>query len=687
MFDMTNNFINRLRWKAFFYENKANQEIPVVYEDEPDQKYKQFPSKRFGPWSDNLAAFEKDLFNLIKGIKFKRSIRGFQKTLADDVKKVRDCPNIIAFSDKTNNLYEMKPDDYRKLLFENITKDYRKCDESTLDKINLEAEGIISKNATRKRIPKFQKSEAFISIKDYKDSFSNSIPCRLINPSKTHMGKVSKQILDKINEEIRHQSSLLQWKNSEQVIKWFNKIEDKKTKRFICFDIISFYPSIQRKHVVDALAFAKDYIGVSKEDTETIMHACKSILTNDGEIWRKKGKGPSLFDIPMGSYHGAEICDLIGLHILTRLRSQLPEGSFGLYRDDGLGITSEISGPDLERLSKKIRGIFKKIGFQITIETGKVVTNFLDVTLDLKNNSYNPYRKPNSSINYIHHSSNHPPSVKRALPSMIQKRLVSLSKDNNIFNEHKQDYEEALRKSGYKDHSLMFTDPSSKPKNRRRRKNAIFFNAPFCKSVKTKIGKEFFTIVDHHFSSSHPYHAIFNRSTIKLSYSCMDNIGSIIKAHNSHVLRENNQNGTAVTKTCSCPKTRKSQCPLQQQCLADNIIYKATVTTPSGVKEYIGSTGRTFKERFSEHTHALRHRNSQRSTTLSKHVWKARDAGETPEIKWAIVHKMPKPRGPQRICTICNLERMEIASADRRRSLNMRSELTGKCVHFRSFYF
>ena len=390
----------------------------------------------------------------------------------------------------------MEPDDYRKLLFENITKDYRKCDSETINKIDLEAANIISENAKHRRIPKFQKAEAFLTIKDHKERFPNSISCRLINPSKTHLGKVSKKILDNINEEVRHHSGLTQWKNSQQVIKWFEKIENKRQKRFICFDIVSFYPSILRKHLVNALAFAKKYTTVPKEDTNTIMHACKSILTNNGEIWRKKKKAASLFDIPMGSYHGAEVCDLIGLHILRRLQTEIPEGDFGLYRDDGLGITNEMPGPDFERLAKKIRRIFTEFGFQITIDTGAVVTNFLDVTLNLRSNSYSPYRKPNSSISYIDNGSNHPPNVKKALPRMIENRLISLSKDADTFDRHKTEYEDALKKSGYSDHKLNFVRPHDlhKPRNRRRRTSAIFFNPPFDLSVKTKIGKEFFRL-------------------------------------------------------------------------------------------------------------------------------------------------------------------------------------------------
>ena len=47
------------------------------------------------------------------------------------------------------------------------------------------------------------KAKAFISLKDHKPDFENHPKCRLINPAKSQLGKVSKAILDKINNIIR----------------------------------------------------------------------------------------------------------------------------------------------------------------------------------------------------------------------------------------------------------------------------------------------------------------------------------------------------------------------------------------------------------------------------------------------------------------------------------------------------
>ena len=42
--------------------------------------------------------------------------------------------------------------------------------------------------------------------------------------------------------------------------------------------------------------------------------------------------------VSMGSFSGAEICELVGLYIQSKLEKILPKSNFGLYRDDGLAL-------------------------------------------------------------------------------------------------------------------------------------------------------------------------------------------------------------------------------------------------------------------------------------------------------------------------------------------------------------
>ena len=75
----------------------------------------------------------------------------------------------------------------------NITKVYKRADDS--EKLDI-----------GDRIEISPKQQAFITIKDHKVSFPNKVPCRLINPARSKLGRISKQILEKINEGTRSQT-------------------------------------------------------------------------------------------------------------------------------------------------------------------------------------------------------------------------------------------------------------------------------------------------------------------------------------------------------------------------------------------------------------------------------------------------------------------------------------------------
>ncbi len=86
-----------------------------------------------------------------------------------------------------------------------------------------------------------------------------------------------------------------------------------------------------------------------------------------------------------------------------------------------------------------------------------------------------------------------------------------------------------------------------------------------------------------------------------------------------------------------CTRKSKANCPLDGNCLAKNIVYKAIVTTKSlHRKEYIGLTSTTFKERLSNHTQSFKKESLSHSTKLSKYVWYLRNKGEPFTIKWSL---------------------------------------------------
>ena len=232
-------------------------------------------------------------------------------------------------------------------------------------------------------------------------------------------------------------------------------------------DIKEFYPSITKEILGKTISFAKEFIEINEKETRTIFHCRKSLLFFNKEAWKKKETN-SCFDVTMGSFDGAEICELVGIYILHNLSEIVPKENIGLYRDDGLMILRNVTKRQADINRKKIVKCFKDIGFDIEINTNLKTVDFLDITLDLSTSSYRPYKKPNDQLQYVHVSSNHPHNILKQLPTSINNRLSKNSSDQHVFDQAKVEYEEAL-------------------KNR----NVILFNPLFHKNVETNIAKLF----------------------------------------------------------------------------------------------------------------------------------------------------------------------------------------------------
>ena len=126
----------------------------------------------------------------------------------------------------------------------------------------------------------------------------------------------------------------------------------------------------------------------------------------------------------MGSFDEAEVCELVGLFLLDILRKEFGDNKIGSYRDDGLSCFQNLSGPESEKIKKKLCKIFKNHGLNITVECNLRITDFLDVTFDLQTGKYYRYRKVNSELLYIHKQSNQPPSITKQIPAMIVKEYL-----------------------------------------------------------------------------------------------------------------------------------------------------------------------------------------------------------------------------------------------------------------------
>ena len=475
----------------------------------------------------------------------------------------------------------------------------------------------------------------------------------------------------------------MQWTDPQQVIAWFSDLDQKGNLEFLKFDVKEFYPSITEELLNKSIRFAKKYHNITKEEERIIENASQSVLHHDGQVWIKnKDHGSPTFDITMGGYHGAEVCELVGLYMLNEISKFVPKQNIGLYRDDGLMVIKKQRGQRTEKLKQRLHGFAKSIGLSFEIEGPMTKTDFLDVKLDLDNQIYAPYRKENNEIKYIKTTSNHPRSIINQIPKMIGKRISKRSSNKEEFEKVANDYNVALKKSGYKEKIEYSEEPAQSHKRKRKRK-IIWFNPPFCRTVKTRLKREFILLIEKHFDKTNALSKIFNKNTIKLSYSCMQNVGNAIKAHNRKTLNKGKDDSTP-TPLCNC---RKFDCPLKdtgKSCQTESVIYEATVKTEKETRSYIGLTGNKFKTRYYQHRHDFATPGNKDKTELSKYIWKQKDNNIAYDLRWKIIRQVRKIENGNKTCRLCISEAAEILKG-KKGQLNKRTEIMNKCRHKNKF--
>ena len=96
----------------------------------------------------------------------------------------------------------------------------------------------------------------------------------------------------------------------------------------------------------------------------------------------------------------------------------------------------------------------------------------------------------------------------------------------------------------------------------------------------------------------------------------MPNVKLIINKHNKTVLDPPTNNSQ---RTCNC--INKEKCSLQENCLTNHIMYKATLTSNQDnyqLKMCYGITETKFKQRYANHIKSFRHEKHQSNTEHQK---------------------------------------------------------------------
>ena len=159
----------------------------------------------------------------------------------------------------------------------------------------------------------------------------------------------------------------------------------------------------------------------------------------------------------------------------------------------------------------------------------------------------------------------------------------------------------------------------------------------------------------------------------------MPNVKSTISRHNQQIL-STRRSSPPQQKNCNCRKSE--DCPLNNNCQSECIVYKAEVKTSNGeTREYIGMTANSFKERYYNHKKSFNLEKYEKKTELSKFVWRLKRSNVNYSISWSILKRAPVFSSGGKRCSLCLEEKLYIMNADPGTLLNKRSEVFAKCRH------
>ena len=149
-----------------------------------------------------------------------------------------------------------------------------------------------------------------------------------------------------------------------------------------------------------------------------------------------------------------------------------------------------------------------------------------------------------------------------------------------------------------------------------------------------------------------------------------------IKGHNSKIL-----NPSKECDKCEC----ESDCPVNGECMKDNIIYQATVTTQNDTYTYTGLSKNTFKQRWIQHMSNFRVFRPIPKTTLSKKIWELKRENTAYIVTWKIIDRASTYTPQNKSCNLCISEIFHIIFKPHNASFNSRNEIKGHCRHWENY--
>ena len=100
-------------------------------------------------------------------------------------------------------------------------------------------------------------------------------------------------------------------------------------------------------------------------------------------------------------------------------------------------------------------------------------------------------------------------------------------------------------------------------------------------------------------------------------------------------IEQGKNNRSKHDKTWNCRD--QAACPVENYCLKNNVVYKATVEYDDKKQHYIGMKENSFKTRYTLHKSSFKQSTKRKQTELSNLIWTLKDSHTEYKLTWSII--------------------------------------------------
>ena len=184
----------------------------------------------------------------------------------------------------------------------------------------------------------------------------------------------------------------------------------------------------------------------------------------------------------------------------------------------------------------------------------------------------------------------------------------------------------------------------------------------------------FIKLISKYFPPYHKFVKIFNKNTMKLSYSCMPNIRYCTKILQPKF--------TEPQKLCKY--LVKEDCPMNGLCLTSSTLYQPTIKCSDSKykqKRYKEICETTFKKRYASQKRSFSLFKFKNQTILSTEYWILKQNQQAPRLTWEIKGQYKAYNPTLKKCNLCLNEKLAIMDNPEKNLLNKRSEVISQYCH------